>query len=143
MNRREFTASLAALVASPAVPLPALSAAPVAATTNSSMAYMFADLIARSRGTVDAGFLARRLKLTAGTAQQVMSDLAANNVIGAPGLGGVANAVKPFDFQLPMPRHTVDLTEKIGEHIDHLMQDTPDTDAPLEIEDIPVEIDET
>lgn len=143
MNRREFTASFAALVASPAVPLTTASAAPVAATTSTSMAYMFADLIARSRGSVDAGFLARRLKLTPDSANQVMADLAANKVIGAPGLGGVAQAVNPLKIQTPLANPTINLSDKMKQLAETLVEDTAELKREAETEILPGENDET
>ena len=134
MNRREFTASLAALVTSPTLPLPVApaAAAPVAATN--SMAYMFADLIARSRGSVDAGFLARRLQLPTDAASQIMGDLAANGVVRAPGLGGVARAVSPFEFQLPLQSPKTDMADTMRDALDKLIDEpdvTPDVEETL------------
>lgn len=96
MNRREFTASLAALVAAPALPLPAATRA--AAPALPPATYLWADLIARSRGSVDAGFLARRLGLTSDMAHSVMDQLITDGVLKTPGLTGLAKASNPIRF---------------------------------------------
>ena len=95
------------------------------------MAYMFADLIARSRGSVDAGFLARRLQLPTDAASQIMGDLAANGVVRAPGLGGVARAVSPFEFHLPVQSPETDLADTMRDTLDNLI-DKPDVTPDVE-----------
>jgi len=98
MNRRQFTASLAALAATPALPLAARAAAP-AATALPPGSYLFAELIARAQNTCSPALLAKHLRLDAATARQLFGQLVTDGVIKAPSAAGIAQATRP----LPAP----------------------------------------
>ena len=132
MNRREFTASLAAAVAAPALPLGATAAAPAAAMAPPMGTYMFADLIARSRGTVDAGFLARTLRLSPDMANGVMQELVANKVITAPSAGGLAQALNPLKLQ-PVP---ATVSDRMAEKVVKTARDFLTEDDAIEVEPV-------
>ena len=74
MNRREFTASLAALVAAPALPL-GLPASVAAAPAVPPGAYAWAQLIARAQNRCSAEMLAQTLNLEPGTARVLFNDM--------------------------------------------------------------------
>lgn len=127
MNRREFNTFLGAAIAAPTMPLP--TAAASAQVTLPPATYLWADLIARARGTVDAGFLARRLNLSAEAAQHVMGQLVQNGAVHAPGIGGLAKAVKPIDY-LPngsavTVKSTVEASRSLRDPIETLLEDAP------------------
>ena len=96
MNRRQFTASLAALVATPALPLAArmpITAAPVVPPG----AYAWAELIARSQNTCSPKMLAKLLHLKPEVASVLFKDLVSDGVLRMPGSTGLAKAAQPFD----------------------------------------------
>ena len=98
MNRREFTASLAAAMTAPVLPLTAATSSGASAVALPNGTYMWADFIARARGHVDVGFLARRLNLTSAQALQVMQELVRNGAVRSAGFAGLAQATKPFKY---------------------------------------------
>jgi hypothetical protein len=116
MNRREFTASLAAAIAAPALPLSAMAPASAAPVALPSGTYLWAEFIAKARGHVDAGFLARRLQLSPMQAAQVMQDLVSNGAVRSAGLTGMAEATKPFRFPTQTSRSaSAQLLDKLQE----------------------------
>lgn len=96
MNRREFTASLAALAAAPLLPLQALAAgqAPTVVPTG---AYAWAQLIARAQNTCSPDMLTRQLHVAPDAAQAMFNDMLRDGVLRTPGATGIARAVKPID----------------------------------------------
>jgi len=96
MNRRQFTASLAALVAAPALPvLPRAAVAGTAAVPPG--AYAWAQLIARSQNQCSPGMLAKCLNLRPDVASALFKDMIVDGVLQTPGASGVAHAAHPFD----------------------------------------------
>jgi len=93
---------------------------------------MFADLIARSRGTVDAGFLARTLRLSPDMANGVMQELVANKVITAPSAGGLAQALNPLKLQ-PVPATVGD---RMAEKVVKTARDFLTEDDAIEVEPV-------
>lgn len=96
MNRRQFTASLAALFAAPALPaLPrAAVAAPAAVPPG---AYAWAQLIARSQNRCSPAMLAKSLNLRPEVAGALFRDMVVDGVLRAPGASDVVQATQPFD----------------------------------------------
>ncbi len=104
MKRREFTASLAALAATPAIPL----AAPAAAKAPAALppgAYLWAELIARAQNACSPGMIAKHLRISSTAAERLFNQMLHDGVIKTPGLGGVAQAAKPM--QAVGTEHTV------------------------------------
>lgn len=97
MNRRQFTASLAALVATPALPLSATAArtAPMAVPPGT---YAWAQLIARAQNGCSPAMLANHLRLSAPVADQLFRDMVRDGVLRAPGMAGVARAANPIEL---------------------------------------------
>jgi len=96
MNRRQFTASLAALFAAPALPLAAR--VPAAATPAvPAGAYAWAQLIARSQNKCSPDMLAKLLHLKPEVAKVLFKDMVVDGVLRAPGTSGIAKAVQPFE----------------------------------------------
>lgn len=124
MNRREFTASLAAMVAAPALPLPARTAAPAAIPPG---AYGWAQLIARAQNRCDPAMLARQLHLSADAAQSLFNQMLRDGVLRAPGLAGVAQAAKPL--QVPGASAPT-LTERMSKLHDLISEGEPDAHEP-------------
>ena len=96
MNRRDFTASLAALAATPAIPF--AHAIPAAAATPAvpAGAYAWAQLIARAQDKCSPAMLARHLNLSADVAMTLFNDMLRDGVLRAPGITGVARATAPI-----------------------------------------------
>lgn len=95
MNRREFTASLAALAAAPAIPV---AAAPVA-TAKAALppgAYLWAELIARAQNTCSPAMIAKHLRISTTAAEGLFNQMVQDGVLRAPGLTGAAQAAKPL-----------------------------------------------
>lgn len=124
MNRREFTASLAALAAAPALPF----AAPAVATTAPipAGAYAWAQLIARAQAKCTPAMLARHLSLDPAQAQTLFAQMIRDNVLRAPGLAGSAQAVQPINAT----GQTQSLTRKLTRNLRKQL-DTADRPAPL------------
>lgn len=96
MKRRDFTKSLAALVAAPAIPMKAFAAAP-AATASLSVAttpnlYTWSAMIARTQGRCSADLLAKTLHIDTSQATNLFNRLVANNVVGTANAAGIAKA---------------------------------------------------
>ncbi len=104
MNRREFTASLAAFAAAPTLPiaLPAAAATPAALPPG---AYLWAELIARAQNACSPSMLANHLSISTTASQQLFNQLLRDGVIKAPSLAGVAQAAKPL--QTAGAEHTI------------------------------------
>ena len=125
MNRREFTASLAALAATPALPLgtPATAATPVALPPG---AYAWGQLIARAQATCTPAMLARHLSLSPAQAQSLFSQMIRDNVLRAPGLAGAAKAVQPIQTT----GHTPHAMGKLGKQLRRAVKEI-DPSVPL------------
>jgi hypothetical protein len=98
MNRRQFTASLAALAATPILPFGAITpaaAAPVAAFPPG--AYAWAPLVARAQNKCSPATLAQHLHLDANAATQLFNTMVRDGVLRAPGAVGIAQAANPID----------------------------------------------
>jgi DNA-binding Lrp family transcriptional regulator len=98
-------------------------------------------MIARARGTVDAGFLARRLRLSPEMAQTLMRQMVSDGVIKAPGLGGLAKAVKPFELDVvashPVKATSLDIKSKLqdaAQKLDEMSEESHGEDLPEETE---------
>jgi hypothetical protein len=97
MNRREFTASLAALAVTPALPLGTISSAAAAPViTFPPGSYAWAELIARAQNKCSPALLARHLKLDATTAEKLFETMIHDGVLRTPSLAGVAQATDPI-----------------------------------------------
>tara|TARA_R110002094_G_scaffold60570_4_gene71218 strand:- start:639 stop:1142 length:504 start_codon:yes stop_codon:yes gene_type:complete len=95
MNRREFTTSMAALAAAPALPLPA--AAPRTAAQIPTGTYAWGQLIARAQNTCNPAMLARHLRLDADVAHALFDTMLRDGVLRAPDIAGLARAAQPLD----------------------------------------------
>ena len=111
MNRREFTASLAALAAAPALPFAASAAAPAASLPPG--AYAWAQLIARAQTKCSPAMLARHLSLDPAQAETLFGQMVRDNVLRAPGAAGTAQAVQPINAT----GHPQGLTRKVTQHL--------------------------
>ncbi len=96
MNRREFTTSLAAVFAAPALPLAARTPA-IAAPAVPPGAYAWAQLIAQAQNKCSPDMLAKMLHLKPEVAQILFKDLVVDGVLQMPGRTGIAKAANPFD----------------------------------------------
>ncbi|GHA52461.1 hypothetical protein GCM10008927_17410 [Amylibacter ulvae] len=84
MNRRQFSQSIAALFAAPALPTAAL-ATPVAQTAVPSMAYCWADYLTRMHKVCSPQMLAPFLRIDQSTAKLIHAQLIAENYLTASG----------------------------------------------------------
>lgn len=83
MNRRQFTQSLAALFATPALPAVSLAAAPTG--TAPAVAYFWADYMTRLHNRCTADMLAPFFKADKALAKTIHSQLVADNVLTVSG----------------------------------------------------------
>lgn len=97
MNRREFTASLAALAATPTLPIGVSAAAAPKSAFVPAGTYAWAQLIARAQTRCDPAMLARQLRLTDGAAEQLFNEMIRDGVLRMPGGAGMAQAVQPIN----------------------------------------------
>ena len=81
MNRRQFTTSLSALFAAPALPLKALTAAPASGTTVPNAARFWAIYMSQMHGTCSAHTLSTMTGIDASTAQGYLSRMIGDGVI--------------------------------------------------------------
>ena len=81
MNRRHFTTALSALFAAPALPLKALSAAPVAASTVPNAARFWAIYMSQLHGSCSASTLSTMTGIDATAAQGYLSRMITDGVI--------------------------------------------------------------
>ena len=121
MDRRQFNSGFAALLGASALPVPAAANVAVKAAPAAPWgAYLFADLIARSRGTVDAGFLTQSLRVSPEIASGLMQELTQNGVIQTARAGGIAKAVNPIAY----PQSSANLNDKIAKKVTDIAKDT-------------------
>ena len=100
MNRRQFTASLAALAGSATLPFTAVRAAvaaPAATAAIPPTTYAWAHLIVRAQAKANPAMLSRHLNLSAQAADRLFQQLIHDGVLQAPGAAGMARAVAPLD----------------------------------------------
>lgn len=100
MNRRQFTQSLAALFATPALPAASLATTPTGAAPAS--AYFWADYMTRMHNRCTPDMLAPFFKADKALAKTIHSQLVAENVLTStghahPDLFGKATRKKPLD----------------------------------------------
>lgn len=121
MNRRQFTASLAALLAAPALPFSAARAAPIAIPPGT---YAWAQLIARAQNGCSPAMLAQHLRLSAPVADQLFREMVRDGVLRAPGVAGVARAAHPI--KVPGTQHDIagKLVKKTRDTLKRLTQET-------------------
>lgn len=125
MNRREFTASLAALAATPALPISAI--APAAATPIAAIppgTYAWAQLIARAQNRCSPAMLARHLHLDDRTAKHLFETMLRDGVLRTPGAVGIARAAKPIDTS---GTRTPGLTTKLRSRLKQALKPQADT----------------
>jgi hypothetical protein len=133
MNRRQFTQSLAALAATPALPAQLASAATTvpAATASMGQPYLWAAFISRIHDKSSVQMLKRHLSLTDETATQVYKSLINDGVISAPNAQGVSHAMNPFkrNFATSMASNPQSaFKQKVEEGLDRLLDDEPKLD---------------
>ncbi len=97
MNRREFTASLAALATTPVLPIGVSAAAVPQSAVVPAGTYAWAQLIARAQNRCSPTMLVRHLRLSEDAAQQLFNEMLRDGVLRAPGAAGVAQAVQPIN----------------------------------------------
>lgn len=97
MNRREFTTSLAAIAATPALPLSVGAATAAQPAIVPAGTYAWAQLIARAQNRCSPAMLARQLRLTEGAAEKLFSEMIRDGVLRTPGSAGVAQAARPIN----------------------------------------------
>ncbi|MEM9579683.1 MAG: hypothetical protein AAF891_03280 [Pseudomonadota bacterium] len=107
MNRRSFTASLAALFAAPAIPLSA-SATP-AVSSAATARFATAKLIARAHNACSPAMLQRLLRVDGAVAAELDAMLLRNGVITAAGADGMSLAVNPMNTHC-VPREALKST---------------------------------
>ncbi|MGC1496227.1 MAG: hypothetical protein WA790_10485 [Sulfitobacter sp.] len=134
MNRREFTASLAALGFLPALPI----AVPAVAATAPNMpagTYAWAHLIARAQTKCSPAMLARQLHLSPEVAQHLFNTMVSDGVLKAPGIAGVAKAAQPINATGVEHSLAKRMRTRLKDYVDGTQSDDPvqaqRTDAPL------------
>lgn len=147
MNRRDFTKSLGALVAAPALPFKALMAAPAAAAAiPPPNLYTWSAAIARTHGKVSTDMLSHMLHVDAAQAASLFDKLIRNNVIGpVNALGfGQARAILPNASGLGAPARSVapkpdpsPVTDRVKALLDATDDDGVDDIPPPETDDAP------
>jgi len=96
MNRRTFTASLAALFAAPAIPAVA-SFAPATASQTAATHYATAKLLARAHNRCSPAMLQRLLRVDSTIATELNGMLLQRGVISSAGAQGASMAVQPLN----------------------------------------------
>ncbi|WP_293443505.1 hypothetical protein [Planktotalea sp.] len=96
MNRRTFTASIAALFAAPAMPA-AGSLAPVSAAPTAASHYANAKLLARAHNRCSPAMLQRLLRVDSAIATELNGMLLKRGVISTVGAQGVSMATAPLN----------------------------------------------
>jgi len=138
MNRREFTASLAALAATPALPMVISAAAAPQSATVPAGTYAWAQLIARAQNRCSPAMLARHLRLPTDAATALFNEMVRDGVLRAPGIAGVAQAAQPINA-------TGTRAKPLRKLRDLIRPDTQSDKAPPLVKDadLPLECDET
>jgi hypothetical protein len=95
MNRRTFTASIAALFAAPAMPMASV-AMPTAVSATITQHFARAKLLARCHDRASPEMFMRLMKLDGETANGLFNLLKDKNVIGH-GVDGIARAINPLN----------------------------------------------
>jgi hypothetical protein len=129
MNRRQFTASLAALAATPALPLAARMPS-VAAPAIPPGAYAWAELIAKAQNTCSPDMLAECLHLKPEVAQVLFKDMVVDGVLQTPGTGGISRAIKPFETSGLEQSTTQRLKSKAKDMLNRATQSEEPRDEP-------------
>jgi hypothetical protein len=93
MKRRTFVSTLAALVATPALPTPTALAVPA---DHISKHFAKAKLLARCHDRASPEMFVRLMKLDSKTAESLFNLLKERSVI-APGIDGIARAINPLN----------------------------------------------
>lgn len=133
MNRREFTASLAAAAALPVIPLagPAPAAVPTAVVPPG--AYAWAQLIARAQNRCSPAMLARHLHLSADAAGILFEQMVRDGVLRAPTAAGVARAATPLQVpgaaRATLGQKLFNMRDRVG--LDVGDQEEQSNEAPL------------
>lgn len=94
MNRRTFTASLAALFAAPAVPL---TVSPAVASSGAASHFATAKLLARAHNRCSPAMLQRLLRVDEAVALELNAMLFNKGVISSAGVHGTAMAINPLN----------------------------------------------
>jgi hypothetical protein len=97
MNRRQFTATLAALPVTNLLPLPLTAATVPQSVSVPAGTYAWAQLIARAQNRCSPAMLARHLRLDPATAGQLFHELIRDGVLRMAGPAGIAKAVQPMN----------------------------------------------
>jgi hypothetical protein len=137
MNRRQFTQRLAAILSAPAMPMAGLAkAAPVAGTAAAAgTMYMWSAFISRAHNKCTPGMLMRLLKLEQAEADEIYSQLIADEIITPADAFGLSQAVKPLYPELTpgigtMTRATSPNSDSVKRVARKLMRE--DADDPVE-----------
>lgn len=132
ITRRSFTASLAAGVALPAMPVVARSGTAAHVATHHQR--LWAEAIARGHGRASAGLLSQHLGMAQDAASDLLRDLVSENVLRAPDASGLYRAVQPaFDAARTVPSAPGSAIKKLGKVLDHvsdLEDDIPPPEYP-------------
>ncbi|NNK16509.1 MAG: hypothetical protein HKP51_06360 [Sulfitobacter sp.] len=111
MNRRQFTATLAALPVTNLLPLPLTAASAPQSVSVPAGTYAWARLIARAQNRCTPAMLARHLRLDPATAGQLFDEMIRDGVLRVPGPAGIAKAVQPMN---PTGRPMPSLSESVS-----------------------------
>ena len=123
MNRRQFTTSLGALSVSPALPLSAATA--TAAATVPPSTYAWAQLIVRAQANASPAMLARHLRISPQTAQNVFHALIRDGVLKASQSAGIVQAAKPIQTTGHHATAPQALRARLGKTIEHMNTTEP------------------
>lgn len=104
MNRRQFTALLAALPVTKLLPTTLTAAVAPQSPAVPAGTYAWAQLIARAQNRCSPAMLARQLHLGTDAAQHLYDQMLRDGVLRAPGAAGVARAAQPIDATGTAPR---------------------------------------
>ncbi len=124
MNRRQFTALLAALPLTKVLPTTLSAAAAPQSAAVPAGTYAWAQLIARAQNRCSPAMLARQLHLSPDAAQHLYGQMLRDGVLRAPGALGMARATQPIDATGTAPRHSFDRLRRM------LRTVAPDEDTP-------------
>lgn len=97
MNRRSFTASLAALFAAPALPAVASLAPATAVTQTTATQYATAKLLVRAHNSCSPAMLQRLMRVESAIARELNALLFDRGVISAAGAQGSSIALNPLN----------------------------------------------
>lgn len=126
MKRRDFLTAASAAALAPLIPT-ALAASAPAAATGTSLQYVWASYYAQLYNKCSPAMLQKALQVSPDVANSLFSRLLANGSIGAPGLGGLAKAAKPYYSNMrsanAVPGKAMEKLRKVADRVEKAVEE--------------------